>query len=527
MPLWVKTFGSIVLLAVSTCTLYGQNVPAQKPDKVSPSDTIVPGKGEPEKQIKEIEKVKIKQLSDSTGNEPKKSALVDTTIQNKYGDLLNDDSLYNKRSRLWVPLVELTAANALVWSMDRFILNEEYARVNTTTWKNSFRNGWEWDIDRFGINFIGHPYSGTMSFNAGRANGYNYFQSSLMAVGGSLMWEYFGETTLPSYNDIINTPVNGAFIGEIMYRLSSNILDDRTRGIQRFTRELAAGLINPIRGVNRLLQGKTFKRTNKEVYQKEPLNISLFAGFHAINDEREVFTGKGTISEMFNIQLDYGNPFEHRSRKPFDFFKLRGEFDFGVGRKKLSNLTGYGIISGKNLKFKKQSVLYGLFQYYEYWDNRTFELGTIAIGGGVFSKLPLSKTSDLYTNIHFAGIPFAGNSTQDGPDTTQVRDYSFGGGLEGKFETTLNLGKYATASVIFYYYMIHTYVGLPGDNFIGILKPRITLRIYKGLSFGFEHYTYFEDRYLTNYPANHMARTEQKIFLLLYLEDKQRRGHYN
>lgn len=333
MPLWVKTFSSIVLLAFSTCILYGQNVPAQKPDKVSPSDTIVPGKGEPEKQIKEIEKVKIKHLSDSTGNEPKKSALVDTTIQNKYGDLLNDDSLYNKRSRLWLPLVELTAANALVWSLDRYILNEEYARVNTKTWKYNFRNGWEWDVDRFGINFIGHPYSGTMSFNAGRANGYNYFQSSLMAVGGSLMWEYFGETTLPSYNDIINTPVNGAFIGEIMYRLSSNILDDRTRGIQRFSRELAAGLINPIRGVNRLLQGKTFKRTNKEVYQKEPLNISLFAGFHAINDEREVFTGKGTISEMFNIQLDYGNPFENRSRKPFDFFKLRGEFDFGVGRK--------------------------------------------------------------------------------------------------------------------------------------------------------------------------------------------------
>ncbi|MBU4308132.1 MAG: DUF3943 domain-containing protein, partial [Acidobacteria bacterium] len=45
---------------------------------------------------------------------------------------------------------------------------------------------------------------------------------------GSLLWEYFGETTRPAYNDIINTTFSGALFGEILYRLSSNILDDRT-----------------------------------------------------------------------------------------------------------------------------------------------------------------------------------------------------------------------------------------------------------------------------------------------------------
>src|SRR5207249_6148425 len=100
-------------------------------------------------------------------------------------------------------------------------------------------------------------------------------------------------------------------------------------------------------------------------------------------------------------------------------------------------------------------------------------------------------------------------------------------GWEGKFETTLNVGKYGTASLIYYYYMIRTYVGLPGDNYIGILKPRVTVRIYKGLSIGAEHYVYYNDRYLKDSPAIHSVRTEQKIFLSLYLEDKQRRGHYN
>ena len=181
----------------------------------------------------------------------------------------------------------------------------------------------------------------------------------------------------------------------------------------------------------------------------------------------------------------------------------------------------------KNIKLKKQSILIGLFQHYDYWDNKTFELGSIAFGGGLFSKIPLSKTSEIYTNIHIAVIPFAGNSTHFGPDSSEFRDYNFGDGLEGKFESTVNIGKYASASFVYYYYIIRTFVGAKGNNYIGILKPRITIRLYKDLSIGFEHFVYYNDRYLRDLAAIHSARTEQKLFLSLYFEDKQRRGHYN
>lgn len=404
--------------------LFSQKKPA-KPD------SIQPGKGTSDKQLKQIIEKKIRLHSDAPGDEPKKSILIDSTKQNRYGDLLNDDSVYNKRHPVWVPALQVFAINSFVWSVDRYVLKADFSRVNTTTWNFNLQKGWEWDEDRFGINFIGHPYSGTLSFNAGRSNGYNYFQSSAFSIAGSLMWEYFGENTRPSYNDIINTPISGAFLGEILYRLSSNVLDDRTHGIRRVSREVAAGLINPVRDLNRIIQGKSFTRTNKEVYQKEPLNISLYGGLHIIND------GKAP-SQMINLQFDYGNPFEKRSRKPFDFFKLRTDLNFGVGRKTLDNVTGYGILFGKNKQVGKLAVLLGGFQYYDYWDNKTFELGTIGFGGGAFSKLPINKTFDLYTNVHAAFIPFAGNSTQRGPDTTQVRDYNFGGGLEGKIESTIN-----------------------------------------------------------------------------------------
>jgi hypothetical protein len=263
------------------------------------------------------------------------------------------------------------------------------------------------------------------------------------------------------------------------------------------------------------------------VYQKEPLNISLYAGVHLINDGREPVLGKGTTSQMVNFQFDYGNPFEKRARKPFDFFKMRVEFDFGVGRKVLSNATGYGIITGRNVSRGKNSVLFGLFQYSDYWDNKTFELGAIGFGGGVFSKIPISKTSNIHTNIHMALVPFAGNSAHFGPDTSEFRDYNFGNGLEGKFESTINVGNHATASMIFNYFVIRTYVGLPGYNVIGILKPRITVHLFNNMSLGLEHFVYYNDRYLKDFPLIHSVRTEQKIFILLYLEDNQRKGHYN
>jgi hypothetical protein len=125
-------------------------------------------------------------------------------------------------------------------------------------------------------------------------------------------------------------------------------------------------------------------------------------------------------------------------------------------------------------------------------------------------------------------VPFAGSTKRFGiSDTSQYRDYNFGGGLEGKFEGTVNLSKYATFSMIYYFFMVHTYVGTPGNNFLHILKPRITVALYKGLNIGFENYIYYNDRYETDYPNMHTVRMEQKLFLLLYLQDKQRRGYYN
>ncbi len=513
----MKAIYILAFLLLSSPLLYSQ--------KTIKADTIKPNKGNVAKQLDEINKRKTKLHSDSLGNQPLKSKLIDAKIENKYGDLLLDDTVYNKKYPLWNPTTQTFGILFFTWSLDRFILQADYARTGISTWKYNINKGWEWDNDRFEINFIGHPYSGSLCFSAARSTGYNYYQSFGFAVGGSLLWEYFGENTRPSYNDLLNTSISGAFLGEVLYRLSSNILDDRTRGSERVFRELAAGLIDPVRGFNRLFQGKSFRTTNKEVYEKEPINISIYAGIKRVNDQ-SIFSNAAS-NAMINFQFDYGNPFEDRSRKPFDFFKLRADLNFGAGRRLVDNILGDGILFGKNLNVGNMAMLIGGFQFYDYWDNSEFELGTIGFGGGIITKLPLSSTINLYTRAHLAFVPIAGNNTRFGPDTSQFRDYNYGDGLEGKLECVINFGKYADASVVYYYYMIHSYFGPPGNNFISILKPRITVNIYKFLNIGFEDFMYFDDRYLTNFPAIHSVRTEQKIFLLFYLEDSQRRGEYN
>jgi hypothetical protein len=491
-------------------------------------DTINPTKGNREQQLQLIKARKQQLFADPIRHKTTTELKLDTTIFNSYGNLLHDDPLYNKREPIWKPAVQVLGINGLFMGFNRYVTKADYAYVNTETWRKNLTSKPEWDTDEFRINFIGHPYQGTLYFNAARSQGYNYWQSLPFAVAGSLTWEYLGENTLPSYNDMIYTPINGAALGEILYRVSSNILDDRTTGRERIAREVAAGLINPVRGLNRLLQGKTSQVTNKEMYEKDPMNITLFAGVHRLNrDENNAF-GKGRTNAMLNVQLDYGNQFE--ASKPFDLFRLRAEFTGGnadtVGGT-ISNITGYGMLLGKNKQLGKVDILTGLFQYYDYWDNRNFVLGALGFGGGVFTKAPLSQEINLYTNAHVGVIPLAGNSTRSAPDTFGQRDYIFANGFQGKIESTLSLGKYASAAFVYYHFWIDTFEGLSGSNSIGIIRPRLTVKLAKSLSLGYEYFRYTTDRTLAEFPNQHSVITDQKIFLQLFLENPQRRGRYN
>jgi hypothetical protein len=525
------TLTILTLLLLPSTYLLAQN-PA--------TDTIVPSKGDIEGQLKAIKLRKVIWNRDSAGIEPRKLPGLDTTKFSRYGDLLNDDPEYTKRSGLWRPAVQVVAENLVLNIMDRTVMHLDFAKTDIHSWKKNLRagwpwgDGWEWDQDRFGNNFLSHPMMGSFYFSAARTNGYSFWESFPIVFAGSYMWKIFGENGTPEREDLINTTVDGELLGEVTYRLSSNILDDRTRGAERVWREIFAGLINPMRGINRLIDGKYKRHVTKEIYQKEPINVALFVGAHSVNNgTNHLLSGK--TDEMVNVQLNYGNPFEQRRVKPFDFFKFKAELNFGVGRKIVDNITGYGTLLGRSYRFGNMNMFVGGFQHYDYYDTKAFELSTIGFGPGVITRVPLGKTCSLDLNLHLALVPFGGSSVGPVTDTSYFRDYRFAYGWQGKLEAALTIGKYGTASLWYNYYFIHAFDNtgkdVPpdntlGNNYISVLRPRVAVHLYKSMSFGLEQIVYFNEHHMEPYPPSHFTQTEQRIFVMFSWEDAQRRGRY-
>ena len=111
-------------------------------------------------------------MSDQGDRDPVAFSLQQQPFVKPLVRLRNDDPEYNKKSSGWVVALKVVASDAFIWAVDRFVFNYPYARIGPQTWKNNFKLGWEWDTDRFGMNFFFHPYSGAFYFNSARASGY-------------------------------------------------------------------------------------------------------------------------------------------------------------------------------------------------------------------------------------------------------------------------------------------------------------------------------------------------------------------
>src|ERR687892_692320 len=134
---------------------------------------------------------------------------------------------------------------------------EDYDTDAASFWKNLSTTP-VYDKDPFSVNQIGHPYQGSLYHGFARSAGVEYWESLLYTIGGSFLWETYGETTPPSINDHIATGIGGTFVGEAMFRMASLLLEgggDRPG----FWRELGAAVISPPTRFNRLAFGDRFK----------------------------------------------------------------------------------------------------------------------------------------------------------------------------------------------------------------------------------------------------------------------------
>lgn len=284
------------------------------------------------------------------------------------------DVFQYRKKNLWRASSEIIGLNVTLNAFDRYVLKGKYSYISWSTIKENFRHGFEWDNDHLNTNMFAHPYNGSLYFNAGRSNGFNFWQSELLAIGGSAMWEMFMEREYPSTNDIIATPVGGAALGEVLYRTSDLITDDRTSGGERLAREMAAFLASPMRGLTRIFTGDAWKKrpTSGRRFGLPPVSVDISLGGRYLtlwdNDEG---TKTGAVAE---IDIEYGDKYVEQSKTPYDWFSFFMELQAVKTQPLLSRVEIVGrLLSKEVLDRQNLNLSVGVYQHFDFFDSDTIK----------------------------------------------------------------------------------------------------------------------------------------------------------
>jgi len=376
------------------------------------------------------------------------------------------------KKRYWQAAAEATGINVGVQLFDRYALKSDFAQTTLRTLKRNFTDGMVWDNDFFITNLFAHPYHGNLYFNAARTNGLTFWESAPYALGGSLMWEFLGETEPPAINDVIATSMGGMAIGEMTHRLSKTVLDDRDRGFRRFLREAAATIANPIQGLHRIISGDAWRvRCNHyryHDYSKIPVDVAFSTGWRYLADDGALF--RGVHAPYLNMALTYGTPVDgERHTTPYDFFDVDATISMGGGQPLVNNLQIVGRLwSTSILDEKDMAGEFGIYQHFNYFDAKPIEDGSeltpyriseaAGFGPGFILSLPqMGGLSKLEQRVFLSGILLGG--TKSDYFNVIERDYNMGSGFSIKSKTQLDFGKFGRFILNAKYFRLYTWKG--------------------------------------------------------------------
>lgn len=394
------------------------------------------------------------------------SAITDTFLMSKSSDTIIVVPQQPYKAAVW-----LVATNIGVWSFDRFVLNAPYSRVNFKTIQQNLKTGLVWDNDMFATNLYAHPYHGGVYFNAARSYGLNFCESIPFAASGSLMWEYLLENEPPAVNDLFSTIIGGASLGEMTFRISDLLVDDRTTGFSRFKREALLTLISPVRELNRWISGDAWKHrsTRGNVIPSEPINIYISLGYRILLDEllKNNPVNKATC---YDLSLFYGDAYSIENEKPYDYFTLQIGGMVATNQPIINHINAMGKLYSMYYSIKKlnSELVWGVFQHFNYYqaytkiDNVKFNSYQIAesasIGAGVLFKTQLTDYFSISTALHLNAILMGGSQTDH--YKFDKRNYNMGSGFSSKLNFEFLFGNKASVSIHSDYYSIYSWIGL-------------------------------------------------------------------
>lgn len=440
------------------------------------------------------------------------------------------------RSWGWA-FTEMLGINFGASFLNEYTRGESSYPVTPQSWLSNLDRGWKFDDNKFVTNQIIHPFNGGTYFNSARSNGIDFWGSSLMAIFGAWLWECCGETQPMSWNDMLSTSLGGISEGEFAYRASSMILDNTATGWGRGLREVGAFVVNPVRGLNRLVSGRarSVRDNPDDPFDRHPPRILTWVNFGA----RTIGLGKSITDNtsrygFLDLVLIYGDPFENTRRKPFDRFdaylQLNAGDKTGLGRLQVRGdlwSTPIGDDSGPGTRHT-----FAIAHDFDYINNEAYEFGGQGLGVALFSRFGAFErrfiTRLTVTGVVGAAVNADYSYLADVPNARDERDYDYGTGLGIAFDGLLTESARTSARLEYRYTLMGVFNGSLTDPAVGLFDfgsdarhqvhragLEVLVAISDRLSVGFQSTLFFRD---SKYDSPELIdRTQRNPELKVYL----------
>ena len=420
-----------------------------------------------------------------------------------------------------VPAYEIPAFQFL---LNRFDHYAEDAATYPWPWTNLRRNlhrSWEIDNDKFSTNQFLHPYQGSVYQGFARSSGLDFWQASAYTFAGSLLWEYSGENTAPSYNDQVATGIGGNFLGEPLFRMASLLLESGQDSSPAWWREVAATLLSPATGFNRLAYGERFhpifRSFEPAVFTRIDVgadlrktynsNVNVNADPSAPPVSQTVKKGAGTAA----FTIGYGLPGKpgYDYDRPFDYFNFELTADTASS---IESIFSRGLLYGTSYDVgASYRGLWGLYGIYDYSAPDIFRVSNTAGAIGTTAQWWLSTNVALQWTA-LAGVGYAGGGVIRGAGVTRSglngegrRDYHYGLAPESVLAARLILGDRAALDTTARGYYISRIAASEssGSETIDRFDVILTIRVFDlhGLTLRYSEST--RDGRYRNLPDSH------------------------
>lgn len=334
----------------------------------------------------------------------------------------------------------------------RYLAREEWAAISLDSIRQNGETGWVWDEDLFATNQLSHPYHGAMFHQLSRVHGLTWWESLPIVFLGSYEWERYLETDPPSINDQVNTTLSGVLLGEMMFRMSSRVLDASSSGGERVLREALATGIAPMRGLDRLLTGKAWRPGPPTA----PVDVR-----HALSFGVQGVGGRDLALARLRFDLAYG---DLRVRRPLDTFELSVEGQLTDDLEQPGvEIFATGALIGDAIT---PEHLVGLFQGYDYVQSPLFGVAGAAVGPGWWADVRLGGPWALSVRWTLMVLPTAAVDSPYAAERTR-RTYVFGLGGTGSARVELGHARWGHLFAQARGYAVHSPVPPVGEETLG------------------------------------------------------------